>query len=440
MTEKDIKPIPKYIVNIIKRYDKKYYPSQDGKLRFYAYLAMWKKELVKVTVAVKCKKKSWYIKQVAIHGLDSEKCLVKDMEYCGLIGYGYRVGWYEEGLQKSPYWYESKNWCFAKDKYYDPYVPIVNLEFIDKLPEFKYSQYETYLGYDILNYLRLYRKYPKIEYFMKLGLQSLVNSKMILNLAEKDIRFCKWLVKNKDTLISNKYYTKAIIKAYKKGTTLHYEQENEKILLENKRGIYYQFKQVYMYDFNKLIDYVIKQNTNMSNYIDYYNACEYLGLDLGQEKNRLPHNFKYWHDMRIEQYYTQKALSDEIKRKELYKQFELVVDKYIGLEKLRKGSYLIVLAKSPADLKIEGETLHHCVGSMNYDQKFIREESLIFFIREKENPNTPFVTMEYSIEKKSVLQCYGEHNTTPCEEVLTFINKIWLPYAKRQTKKLQNVA
>ena len=59
MTEKDIKPIPKYIMDEIYKRDLKIYPWQEATVRFYAYLSIWKKELVKVTVAVTKQKKQW---------------------------------------------------------------------------------------------------------------------------------------------------------------------------------------------------------------------------------------------------------------------------------------------------------------------------------------------------------------------------------------------
>ena len=73
---------------------------------------------------------------------------------------------------------------------------------------------------------------------------------------------------------------------------------------------------------------------------------------------------------------------------------------------------------------------------MNYDQRFVREESLIFFIRTKEKPDTPLVTLEYSLREHKVLQCYGEYDHKPSEDVLHYVNKIWLPYANRTIKKL----
>ena len=94
-----LKPIPKKIVNKIQKLDLETHPEQNGKHRFYAYLTVWEGELIKITVAVKNYRKKWYCKQVAVHGVHSETCFVKDMEYV-YFGMGFRVGWYDVGLQK----------------------------------------------------------------------------------------------------------------------------------------------------------------------------------------------------------------------------------------------------------------------------------------------------------------------------------------------------
>ena len=107
---------------------------------------------------------------------------------------------------------------------------------------------------------------------------------------------------------------------------------------------------------------------------------------------------------------------------------------------MENGNYIVFIAKSPSDLIREGELLNHCVGRMNYDQRFIREESLIFFVRRITEPDTPFVTVEYSLSMKKVLQCYGLNNSRPTEDVLRYVNKVWLPYAKKQLKNLKQAA
>lgn len=114
------------------------------------------------------------------------------------------------------------------------------------------------------------------------------------------------------------------------------------------------------------------------------------------------------------------AMDDEQKRDYFYKKFAVVAEKYLGLQYDRKSDYVAIIALSPSDLVREGQILEHCVGRMNYDQKFVREESLIFFIRTKEAPNTPLVTVEYSPSRKKILQCYGKN-----DNILEFVNKKW---------------
>ena len=179
MTEKDIKPIPKYILRMIEREDKKEYPQPSKQLRFYAYLTKYRGELVKVTVAVKHYRKKLYCKAVAWHGVHSPVCFVKDLEYCYCGSMGFRVGWYGEGIQKERRWYE-RGVCWAKDRYYDPWAVLVNPSFVDKFPEYTYSAYRLYHGDKLLKYLRLYELYPQLEMLMKSGLGMYYDSITIL--------------------------------------------------------------------------------------------------------------------------------------------------------------------------------------------------------------------------------------------------------------------
>lgn len=428
-----IKPIPKYILAKIQKLDKENNPNPNGNTRFYAYLTTNDKELVKVTVAVKHKYKKWYYKQCAVHGVHSEECFEKDMIFY-IIG-GYSVGWYYEGLAKEPKWYESEEWDWCDDKYCDPYAPVVNKEYIAKFPEYKYSAYELYNGVDVLQYLRLYEKYPQIEYLVKLGLSEYAQSKQILVKVAKDKKFRKWLSVNRNELKSNTYYISTVLQAYQKNEPLKETQAYEvakKTLCGEKA--YKPIRELFGGDYKKYFSYIGKQQITNRLYLDYLNACNYLGLDMSEDKNRFPHDFKYWHDVRIDEYATAQAIKNEEERKELYAQFSLVAEKYLPLQK--QGEYVAIIAKSPAELIREGEKLNHCVGRMGYDQKFVREETLIFFVRLPENPDEPFVTMEYSIKQKRVLQCYTNGNTRPNDDVMDYINKIWLPYANKTLKKI----
>jgi hypothetical protein len=395
-----------------------------------------KGELVKITVAVKNHRKGWYHKQVAVHGVTSRYMWVKDLEY-NYIGMGYRVGWYAEGIQKYPKWFERNYWCDAKFKYYNPCSVTVNPEYVDKFPEFKYSAHGLYRGNCLITYLRLYKKYPQAEYLLKLGLSKLHNSVTVLKRIVKDKRFCKWLILHQNEIALSNCYVWSVIESYKTGKSIKRVQElaKSKKLLRHT-GHFTAIKELFGSNLERFFSYLDAQEIELYSYMDYVNACRYLGLDMTLEKNLLPHDFKRWHDIRIDQYHAAKAETDKRERAEFYAQFAAVAGKYASLQHSKNGLYAVVIATSPAELVNEGKLLEHCVGKMNYDKKMAREETLIFFVRQLNAPDMPFVTVEYSIKTKKVLQCYGYKSEKPDESVTAFVNKVWLPYANKKLNKL----
>ena len=438
MNAKYIKPIPKRIEKRILAYDAKYGGNKG--LRFYAYLTMIRKELVKITVAVRNKNKmTRLIKQVAIHGVYSDKCLVKDIEY-NYMG-GYRVGWYDEGI-KYPYnlrpFHNDGVWYEVDFKYFNPWAPVINPKLALSLPQFCYSAVDIQNPPCIITYLRTYLKYPQLEYLVKAGLGKFADSKMILKKIGEDKAFRKWLIAHREELLRQHYYVDVVLRGYRTGKPLETLQSyrEAKINLRNNNTLAPIRELFTGTERERFFDYISKQNTNANTYLDYLKACNYLGLDMTLPKNRFPHNFKYWHDMRIDQYATARAEADRKAKQELYEKFARIAEKYLPLEHDKRSAFICIIAHSPADLIREGELLQHCVGRMNYDQRFIREESLIFFVRTKEQPNTPLVTLEYSLRSHKVLQCYGEHDHKPSEEILHYVNKVWLPYANRTIKRI----
>ena len=441
MKHEHIKPIPKYILTKIRRLDMARCPEQKGAIRFYSYLTSIKGELIKITVAVRSRCKKWYCKQVAAHGVKSDKCCVKDMEYAYLGGMGFRVGWYAEGLQNYERWYENSKWYYAGGKYYNPWADTVNSEFVGKFPEYRYSAYQHYKGRCIIEYLKLYEQYPQTEYLLKLGLFNIHDSVMILKRIAKDKKFCKWLIQHRDEIALKYHYATTVLQAYKSGKSLAQMQAinecKKKLAKDNSlQPIRELFKGK---ELERFFLYLEEQGASPRSYLDYLNACNYLGLDMTIPKNRYPHDFKRWHDIRIDEYASAKALADEKERAELYAQFAAVAEKYMPLQKL-KGGYAVIIAASPAELMREGDLLSHCVGKMNYGQKMAREETLIFFIRNALTPDIPFVTIEYSPTMRKVLQCYGYGNSKPDDTVLHYVHKVWQVHAARATRRLRGAA
>ena len=226
ITQKDIKPIPKYMIAIIKRADKKRYETPCGNSRFYAYLTVWKGELTKVTVAVRHKYRKWYCKQVAVHFLRSNISYVKDLCFYQIAGYV--VGWYDVGASAEQKHFEDSVWYENNTSLFDPYAPVVNLDFLKRFSEYKYCPYEKFQSTDILGCLRLYEQFHEAEYLLKSGLEHYATSKTILRVLQKDKSFHKWLMANKNEYMSNGwYYCTTLVDAYKHNQNIKAVQEFE---------------------------------------------------------------------------------------------------------------------------------------------------------------------------------------------------------------------
>ena len=436
MNIEKLKPVPKYILARIQKEDKRWAEQLKGHTRFYSYLTVIEKELCKVTVAVRTRYKNWYCKQVAVHGIHSEQCYVRDMEY-SYMG-NYIVGWCSEGASKQPYVWEDGRWYPCEDKYYDPWSKCVNLEYPETKPQYRYSALQLYGNCDVLKYLRLYEQFPQMEYLVKAGLRHYALSKQILRKMGKEKAFIQFLLRNKPQLANHYFDVNVVLRAYSTGKPLVLLQEDTNLVTQLTHDSAYkdikgEFKGTQLV---KLARYIYEGKVNTSSYRDYYKACKELGLDMTENKNAFPHDFKYWHNIRIDEYATKQAELDAVKRAEFYKQFAGVAQKYLSLQHSGDPSFAIIIAQSPAELMKEGAALHHCVGKMGYDQKMVREQSLIFFVRSKEQPDLPFVTVEYSPKNHKVLQCYAQNNSKPKQEVLDFVYTNWLPYANKAVEKI----
>lgn len=270
-------------------------------------------------------------------------------------------------------------------------------------------------------------------------------NRSLLKKLVKDKAFCKWVIRSRKELAlpyGNAYNITTITQAYKTGLPL---KEVSHFLFRKKQferdASTAPIREAFPgYELKKYFDYAEKHNISERLYLDYLNACKHLGIDMTLKQNLYPKDFTYAHDLRTQQYAEQKAIEEAGKKQELEQKFSEVAEKYSPLQHNKRSAFICVIAKSPADLIREGELMHHCVGRMQYDERFAKEQSLIFFIRAKEKPEKPLVTLEYSLSMHKVLQCYASYNQKPSEEILHYVNKVWLPYANKHLKQIQTAA
>lgn len=170
----------------------------------------------------------------------------------------------------------------------------------------------------------------------------------------------------------------------------------------------------------KLKKYIDKQRIiHDSDYFDYIRWMEEMGYDMRNEFNLYPKDFKKAHDDKSKEYTRFKdkqAKEDEKRFKRLLAKLRKETEDVDAMD-LRTYGMFIRLPKELDELKREGETLHHCVGT--YRDRVAKGDTMIFFIRLESDPDQPFYTLEW---KGRVVQCRGFKNCDMTPEVKAFVN------------------
>ena len=309
------------------------------------------------------------------------------------------------------------------------WVTCVNPMMLFDIPEFKYC---GYTGGDVIGYLDAYRRDSKVELFGKMGL---AGHPELMRRAKADSGFRRFVWENHVAI--GLYGTQAAIFAYNKGCTV--EEARRACCVANRlnRLVAHRIPAIKgtRLDRQRVLDYVDENNIPYESYNDYLTAIKELKLNLEDTKNVFPHDFARMHDLRTAEYAAEFAKIDARKRKKLYNAFREKAKIAQGYE-AEYGKYMIVAPKEASDLVAEGMALSHCVGRMGYDKKMADGISLIMFLRKKSEPDIPFVTIEYRLDRKALNQCYGYHDSKPSDDVMRFANR----WARNLTKTLKEAS
>lgn len=288
---------------------------------------------------------------------------------------------------------------------------------------------------EVAPYLTAYRKYPAIEFFVKLKLFWLASQivyrgnshdgQELLNLQGKNLREVlqiepsdlPWLQRSKhgirDLLLlrvlrreghqpSGELFswldahgvsgTDCLDRALKYTTphklVRYFDRQFAKVTPNSNRG----------------------ESGTLSDYKDYLGFCEELHYDLKNEFVLFPKHLAQAHDQaegrikqkKVEQYDAQIAGAWE----KLKRQYQF------------KANGLVVLPpRSAREIVAEGHRLHHCVGS--YTKDMANERCAILFIRKESRKGKPFYTVE--VRGDRIIQVRGANNCAPTPEVDDFL-------------------
>lgn len=352
------------------------------------------------------------------------------------------AGWYNCEIRKD------SNWTIIPEYYLKKYAShSLELNCIENIIasdlSLRYFGWVENNSINMIDYIKLYRKEPIVETFMKLRLFRFFENLKSITFANENKTFRKWLYANYEECQGMAFQT--VRNAFKKNpngsvsdyyNSLMYRIECGKILAIHDKEIYeYALKFASQ---EKIREYLEENNINTSSYFDYLKACQWLQLDFNDTKIMFPKDFQVYHDEYTRQYSEWKTERDkeiaEKNAKAISKRMLETANKYC-MYTYRDDDYLVLLATSKVELINEGSKLKHCVGRMNYDERQARGESMICFVRHANDPTNPYVTVELGLNDFKVRQCYGHHDSKPNEETLNFVHNIWLPACNKARKK-----
>ena len=151
-------------------------------------------------------------------------------------------------------------------------------------------------------------------------------------------------------------------------------------------------------------------------YHDYLKMAEKLGYNMREPWILFPKNLEQRHEELIEESREReiKAKEDlDNKKDKKYEKYRKR-DSYLEME---TEQFLLRLPKRIHEIRQEGNAMHHCVAT--YIDRVAKGETTILFLRKKQNPETPFYTME--VNNGAMIQCRAKYNGPMTEEVKEFV-------------------
>lgn len=146
-------------------------------------------------------------------------------------------------------------------------------------------------------------------------------------------------------------------------------------------------------------------------YADYIHMRLQREYDLHNQIFLFPRNLQRAHDQMVLETRTEEQKKREREVAERYPDIRKNYRKLRNTYFYEDETFLIRPARSAEEIVTEGRFLHHCVGGNNYLEKHNTGKTTILFLRTKQNPETPYITVE--IQGTNILQWYGIRDTKP---------------------------
>ncbi len=400
--------------------------TQPNRNRFYLYLTQCGSDVQIRTIAVKAKKPSDIpvIKEVVRCSVDDPWIHVLDLAIGRMSGYA--VDWSPQGFLPPTYWTYGKRWetdGYALKCRWKISAPIINPELLHRTRRFRYSAWSPASGH-ILDYLKMYREHPEIEFLSKGGVGFFCTKVSIVKKLKADKAFRQFFCKNLEIIRKLKADSREVLRAYSKKISI--EDAFREIHAEQEFRGYDLPKTVPAI---KAVQYLLIHRISRLVFTDYLHNCQKAGLDLSDTKIAFPNDFQARHPV-------VRDMADAVRRREnaaqlaeMNRKLADIADQWRHLAG-RRGEFQIVLPRSDAEFCAEGKAMSNCLGQ--YAAKVARGEFVVIFIRHTCSPEAAFVAAAYNPQRKEITQCYGVKNSRPAREITEIVKQIFSEKPKRK--------
>ena len=382
-------------------------------------------------------------------------------DFCYYDGWTDKTGWYDRN-SSGMYSYQS-----PKGFLYEP--SLANI----KKSAFKYCAIDRFLSKypwsDIHGYFKAYRRYPQLEYLVKMQLWKLAEPltanfyqtndmdmaaarpEDMLGIQKKDIPYlveqegnitilnicrlqkqtgqqfemiyCAWLYE----ILSVGYSSHRI---YEQLLQIAEHMSIKRVINQLAKYVGYESPDDLEGDYPNRFGYHYL-NERAGKYLDYLQMRIELGYDLSNNVYSKPRDLDAAHQEMVMQSDAKKIKEKSMTADEKYTQIPKLIKQLSKVYMYKDEKYQIVIPKSASDIIEEGHVLHHCVGGDNYLRAHNRQTSTILFLRHSKNPDIRFVTIE--IKKDHIVQWYGAYDKKTEE---TEVNKWLRTYREIVNKRL----
>lgn len=350
-------------------------------------------------------------------------------------------GWWEIKTIKDDVWYTG---AYTQEAY-PSFVGGINAQTI-KGSCLEYSQLDRALRYalPLIAYLRLYIKYPAVEYLWKTGCERLIIDYLChqdryfwraVNLRAKDF---KGLFRGAD-----KAEMKVIPQLSAEEIVWFHKLYQAGVIRANQEGVdWVRARMVFLREIPKreeatLYRYIKRQatrrNTSLTNTVHDY--ADYL-----RQLDRIGGGAQYPDDLQASHARLSERERQMVDSQNLQSMFRARRRMWKWAAWQMDGLY-IRLVESTNEIVSEGECQHNCVAG--YAQRHAAGGTAIFVLRKQEHPKESWHTVELDPETLRVRQCRGYRNADAAPEAKAFI-KAWTAHLraikKEQVQKGRKIA